>query len=294
MFKGHLFRWIFLTVLIITPLKSFTQKIENVESDVSDNTINIYYDLLGIADDQPVIIRVFVSTDGGNSYGEPLKSVSGDVGLVLGAGKRKHIIWDVFAEVDELVGESVKFKVKADLLQSDQQNRIIDPRFFSSINANLGSKVDLKSYGLNLKVIMYLKQVGLGVRGGYYKTYGEHADLGDIGYYVGFSGGAVIEYDFIPDPRYSIYPFFYIGQIKVQHKSESISSNLTGYSIFYSPGLGLDIKIAKFISIGTELEYYMAPVVDINDQGGNTVAERIVLDGFCIGFTLKFALNAVN
>jgi len=291
MFKGHLFWWIFLIFIIVIPVQSFAQQIENVSSEVSGSVINIYYDLTGIANDQPVIIRVFLSIDDGKTYGDPLKSVNGDVGIVLGAGQKKHIIWDVFQEVDELVSESVKFKVKADLLQADQERRIIDPEFFVNISANLGSKVEMKSYGFDMKVIMNLKQVGLGIKGGYYKTYGENPEIADFGYYVGFSGGAVIEYDFIRDPRYSVYPFFCIGQIKVQHKSESITSDYVGYSIFYSPGLGLDIRIAKFLYLGTELEYYMAPVVTIRDQGSNTDAESKVLDGFCIGIKLKIALN---
>ena len=286
--KRHLPWWILLTILLSIPINCFTQKIENVVSEISDNTINIYYDLSGIADDQPVIIRVFVSTDGGKSYGEPLKSVIGDVGVVVGAGESKHIIWDVFEEVDELVSESVIFKVKADLLLSDQKSRLIDPGFILNMNANLGSKVSLTSYGFNLKIAVYLKQLGLGVRGGYYKTFGKPPDNADFGYYSGFSGGAVIEYDLIRDTKYSIYPFMYIGQTKIQRKGESMTNELTGYSIFYSPGVGLDIKIAKFIYLGLELEYYMTPVIDINDQGGSGVADRIVLDGFCIGIALKF------
>ena len=293
--KKKLSYFVLISTLIVYSANCFSQNIENVRSEVSGNRINIYYDLLGIADAQPVIIRVFVSTDGGKSYGEPLKSVTGDVGIVMGAGEGRLIIWDIFEEVDELVSESVKFKVKADLLQSDQQRRLIDPRFFANINADIGSKVDLRSYGFNLKAGLYLKQLGLGVRGIYYKTASyDDPDLTNFGYYTGFGGGLVIEYDFIRDTRYSIYPFFYLGQTKIQHNDESISGEHSGYSIFYSPGLGFDIKIAKFIYIGIELEYYLAPVVDINDQGGSSVVDRIIIDGFCIGISLKFTKHPDN
>jgi hypothetical protein len=287
--KRHLIWPAFLIILISIPVNCYSQKIENVVFEVSESKINIYYDLLGIAADQAVIIRAFVSTDGGVSYGEPLKSVTGDVGIVLGPGERRRIIWDVFEEVDELVSESVKFKVKADLLLSDQERRLIDPVFFANINADIGSKVDLRSYGFNLKAGIYLKQLGIGVRGIYYKTAPfDGNDMSNSGYYTGFGGGAVIEYDLIKNPKYSLYPFFYLGQTKIEHRDESISGEHSGYSIFYSPGLGLDIKIAKFFYLGLELEYYLAPVIDINDQMGDSVVDRIILDGFNIGISLKF------
>ena len=289
--KKNLYPWILLVILLGVPVVCYPQKIENVVSEISDNKIHIYYDLLGIADDEPVIIRAFVSTDGGQSYGEPLKSVSGDVGVVIGGGARKLIIWDVFEEVDELVSESVTFKVKADLLQSNKDSKFIETGYLINMNANLGSKVQLGSYGFNLKAAIYLNQVGLGVRGGYYKTFGENPDDIDFDCYVGFSGGAVIEYDFIRDPRYSIYPFFYIGQTKIQQNYKSITDKLFEYSIFYSPGLGLDIKIAKFIYLGIELEYYMSPYFAIDDQGGSNPADEIAMDGFCAGVTLKFFMQ---
>ena len=287
MSKRHLV-WSILIIILI-PANCYSQKIENVVFEVSESKINIYYDLQGIASDQAVIIRAFLSTDGGESYGEPLKSVTGDVGIVMGAGNHRRIIWDVFDEVDELVSESVQFKVKADLLLSDQERRLVDPAFFASINADIGSRVDLRSYGFNVKAGIYLKQLGVGVRGVYYKTASyDGNDMENSGYYTGFGGGLVVEYDLIRNPKYSLYPFFYLGQTKIEHRDESITGEHSGYSIFYSPGLGFDIKIAKFIYLGLELEYYMAPVVDINDQMGDSVVDRIILDGFNIGISLKF------
>ena len=285
--RRHLPSWILFILLQCIPVNCFTQKIENVVSEISGNTINIYYDLLEIAADQPVIIRVFVSTDSGKSYGEPLKSVIGDVGVVIGAGERKQIIWDVFEEVDELVSQSVKFRIRADLLLSDKERPLINPGYMLSLNAYLGSKVRLTSYGFNLKAEVCLKQLGFGLRGEYYKTFEEHPDA-NFGYYLGFSGGVVVEYDIIRNPKYSLYPFLYVGQTKIEHKSESIPGEYSGYSIFYSPGVGVDFNLAKFIYLGVELEYYLAPLIDINDQGGSDVIDRIILDGFCAGITLKF------
>ena len=197
----NLFRVILLTVLILAPVDCFTQRIENVHPEIAGNQINIYYDLLGIALDQTVNVKVFISTDGGKTYGEPLKSVTGDAGLVVGPGKNKCIVWDVFEEVDELVSVNVKFKVTADLLQSEQNAQSSERIFKLDLNANLGSMRILESMscGFNLKGAVYLKQLGLGVRGDYYKTFRKPIDYtegnhtyADTGYYWGYAGGAII------------------------------------------------------------------------------------------------------
>ena len=285
------FQSILLTILVLIPVNCAAQSVENVHAEQIGDKIHIYYDLIGAPADQPVIVRVFLSTDGGKTYGETLKNVVGEVGVVLGSGKNKQIIWDVLEEVDELVSENVKFKVKADPLKSNQERQLLVPEYIVNVNANLGSKVNISSFGFDLKVAIYLKQLGLGVRGDYYKTYGEHPDYPDFGYYWGFSGGAVIEYDFIRNRKYSLYPFLYVGQTKVQYVHESLADEHYGYSIFYTPGLGLNLNIFKFIYLGVELEYCLAPRIDIIDRGSGDVADNIILDGFCFGIVLKFAIH---
>ena len=98
------------------------------------------------------------------------------------------------------------------------------------------------------------------------------------------AGGSI----FIKDPKYSFYPFVCIGQTKIEQQSESSINDYAGYSIYYSAGAGFDFNLAKFICLGVEIEYIMAPVIDIDDQGGSSVVDRIVLDGFWAGITLKF------
>ncbi len=294
----NLFRAMLLMVLLLTPVKGFAQRIENVHPEVDGKKIHIFYDLIGIAADQSVIVKVFISTDGGKTYGEPLKSVAGDVGVVIGPGKDRSITWDVFKEVDELVSVNVKFKVTADLLQSEQTVQASVRKFKLDVNANLGSKsiLEYHSYGFNLKGAIYLKQLGLGVRGDYYKTFRENinypvsgTNYPDTGYYWGYAGGAIIEYDFIRDTRYSLYPFVYLGQTKILYKynQEYKEDEYFKYSIFGSLGLGFDINIVKFLYLGVELEYYLSPWLDIvpsdkPDEG---------LDGFSIGFAVKFVIN---
>jgi len=294
--NNNLFLVILLTVLILTPVDCFAQRIDNVHPEIAGEKINIYYDLTGIETDQSVIVTVFMSTDGGKTYGEPLKSVSGDVGVVVGPGKGKCIIWDVFEEVDELVSVNVKFKVKAELLQTKSQS--MERTFKLNLNANLGSKryLESKSYGFNLKGAIYLNQLGVGVRGDYYKTFREEINYSDIngnypdtGYYWGYAGGAIIEYDLLKNTKYSLYPFIYLGSAKILYKynPDYKQDEYFKYSIFGSAGLGFDINIVRFLYLGVEFEYYLSPWLDIvpsedPDEG---------LDGLSIGFVVKFVIN---
>ncbi len=305
--NNNLFRSILFIVLFLTHVDCFAQKIENVHPEIAGEKINIYYDLIGIAADQSVIVKVFMSTDGGKTYGESLKSVTGDVGVVVGPGQNRCIKWDVFDEVDELVSLNVKFKVTADLLQTGQSSQSLERKFKLDLNSNLGSKGILKSksYGFNLKGAIYLNQLGLGVRVDYYKTFRKKINYSDFikiypdtGYYWGYAGGAIIEYDLLRNTRYSLYPFLYVGSTKIIYKydpeyakDKNKKDEYFKYSIFGSAGLGFDINIIKFLYLGVELEYYLSPWFDVVPPKDPDEEPDEGLDGLSIGFVVKFVIN---
>ncbi|MBR6131368.1 MAG: hypothetical protein IKQ20_05880 [Bacteroidales bacterium] len=81
------------------------QTVSNVTAEQVGKTIHIHYDLDRAAD-----ISVFVSTDGGSTY-KQLHRVSGDVGETVGPG-HKVVVWDVHAEMCELQGDNIVFKVR--------------------------------------------------------------------------------------------------------------------------------------------------------------------------------------
>jgi len=283
---------------MLIPVDGLAQKIENVHPEIEGEKIHIYYDLTGIEADQSVNVKVYMSTDGGKTYGESLRSISGDVGVIVGPGKNRCAIWDVFEEVDELVSVNVKFKVKADLLQFEQSSQVSKRNFKIGLNTNLGSKstLEYRSYGFNLKGAMYLNQLGLGVRGDYYKTFRNDINYSDgnttypdTGYYWGYAGGAVIEYDLIRNTKYSLYPFAYLGQSKIlyTHNQEYKQNEYFKYSIFGSLGLGFDVNLIKFLYLGAELEYFLSPWVDVIPSD---VPDES-LDGISVGFVIKFLIN---
>lgn len=280
--------WILLITLLSISLQGYTQKIEHVESEVSGNTIHIYYDLLDIADEQLVNISVYLSTDGGISYGESLKSVVGDVGVVLGPGQRKLIIWDVFTEVDELISETVKFKVKAELVQSTKS---FNPGYMAGVNASLGSKVEMNAYGFKVNGGIILKQFTLGVRGDYFKTYGDKhplADTDDTGIYAIISGGLFGEYQLIRNPKFSLYPLLGIGQTKIEYMGGPPEGKYVGYSMTFDAGVGFGVRLSKFLFLGAELEYMMAQVIQIDNLETSLPFDHVTLDGFSAGITLRF------
>ncbi len=96
-------------LVLVLPLLSFSQKVENIHFEQVGKQIHIYYDLEG---SDAYTLQVFCSTDNGNHWGEPLKYVSGAVDENQKQGKGKMIVWDVLTEKEKLSGE-IQFKIEA-------------------------------------------------------------------------------------------------------------------------------------------------------------------------------------
>lgn len=82
-------------------------QVYNVDANQEANTIVVTYLLTEKSD-----ITLHVSTDGGVTFSEALKKVSGDVGKNISSGE-KRIVWDVLSEYDSFDFEQVQFEVKA-------------------------------------------------------------------------------------------------------------------------------------------------------------------------------------
>ena len=84
------------------------QTVSDVDAYQEGKTIVVTYR----TDKAGTIDAVYCSTDGGRTWGEPLRSVTGDVGKRMPAGEHR-IVWDVLADREKLSGNNICFKVEA-------------------------------------------------------------------------------------------------------------------------------------------------------------------------------------
>ncbi len=103
----HLFQ---LLILMFTFSVAFAQNVTNVSFHQKGNKVIIMYDLGKQAD-----VSVYMSTDGGVTFGDALQHVTGAVGRNVPAGIGKRVEFDALAEYDKLPGKDVVFKVAASL-----------------------------------------------------------------------------------------------------------------------------------------------------------------------------------
>lgn len=102
-----------LTALFLAGMGSCTQAFSQTlgKLNVKDfsEEIEVSYQLKS---DRPVTVQLYYSEDDGYQWIGPLKSVAGDVGDGISAG-RKKIVWNFAEEVNELYGDRFRFKVRS-------------------------------------------------------------------------------------------------------------------------------------------------------------------------------------
>ena len=96
----------FLLLSVFTAVCSFGQTVSNVDAYQEGKNIIITYD----TDKAGFVDFVYCSTDGGRTWGAPLKQVCGDVNKQVPAGSHR-IVWDVLSEREKLAGANICFKV---------------------------------------------------------------------------------------------------------------------------------------------------------------------------------------
>ena len=96
----------FLLLSVFTAVCSFGQTVSNVDAYQEGKNIIITYE----TDKAGSVGDVYCSTDGGRTWGEPLRQVTGDVNKQVQAGSHR-IVWNVLAEREKLAGENICFKV---------------------------------------------------------------------------------------------------------------------------------------------------------------------------------------
>jgi formylglycine-generating enzyme required for sulfatase activity len=111
--------------LCFTIAQAYTQSIVNVTFRQEGETVRITYDIKNAQDGQTFNIELYCSTDGGRTYGNALKAVSGDVGEKIIGGYSKTIIWQPMQEnITTLESDKVKFKVTAAIKSTMPDNMV--------------------------------------------------------------------------------------------------------------------------------------------------------------------------
>ena len=67
------------------------QKVSNVKATENAGKITINYDLEGLIEGEKYKVEIYSSAD---NYTQPLKYVSGDVGVNVVSGVNKKVLWD--------------------------------------------------------------------------------------------------------------------------------------------------------------------------------------------------------
>jgi hypothetical protein len=98
-------------VLVAISFESAAQKISNVKPEINGNKVMIDY-YINEGDSKVFNVSVFYADNKTNF--RKLKSVTGDVGEVWGSRDRKRIVWDVYSDVEQLIGNHIVFKVRAE------------------------------------------------------------------------------------------------------------------------------------------------------------------------------------
>lgn len=92
-------------------LCAMAQQVRNVNAAQAGDNVLITYDLVDNSS-RSYFVKVMMSKDGGVTFGNELRSVSGDVKQNVNPGTNKKIIWDAKQEIGSFAGDAV-FKVEA-------------------------------------------------------------------------------------------------------------------------------------------------------------------------------------
>ena len=99
--------------ILMLPLFTYAQRIENIRAEQDGKKINIYYNITGAKSGQTFNVKLYCSTDGGHTWGSSLKYVTGEVGQNISGGYNKLIVWDVLGEREKLTGDRICFEIRA-------------------------------------------------------------------------------------------------------------------------------------------------------------------------------------
>jgi len=105
-----------IAILILNAVSVVAQDFTSISAKQMGEKINLEYAINGESLGQLFSLSPFYSTDAGKTF-QPLKSVSGNVGVDVPGGRNQIVIWDVLKDLKELDSDVI-FKLVADTKKS--------------------------------------------------------------------------------------------------------------------------------------------------------------------------------
>jgi len=156
---------LFLTAILILQHAN-AQEVINVMASQSGEKAIIKYDIANSSPSTNYFVKLYYSTDGGSSFSQELRYVTGDVGANVAGGTGKTITWNTMKEVNALIGDVV-FKVEA-----NTASKLPDPVYVKDLVFNI---TNCKRIGSSVKLEFELTNNGTDLKIKYYNYNG--ADL---------------------------------------------------------------------------------------------------------------------
>ncbi|MFQ6041826.1 MAG: SUMF1/EgtB/PvdO family nonheme iron enzyme, partial [Candidatus Poribacteria bacterium] len=121
-----------LLYILLFCLAMFTSSVEGIPSfsnvkvaqDSDTKLVNIAYDVEDV-DVGPLEIKIYISEDGGKTFGVHAKTVTGDVGRGIPQGKGKSIIWNAKQDIGTVYSTNYRVKITAKNPQAKLPETII-------------------------------------------------------------------------------------------------------------------------------------------------------------------------
>lgn len=132
-------KYIILLLILFSAITSFAENATNVRVRQEGKSIIITYDL-----NKKSNVRILMSSGNNQQYKE-LKSVTGNVGKSVPAGKSRKVVWKPLEEYAEFVAQNVRFKVET---QSTYEDYTINGKIKTLLIGQVGySLAPQLSYG---------------------------------------------------------------------------------------------------------------------------------------------------
>lgn len=117
---------IILTIVFYS-LTIFSQKVENIRTELDGEKINVFYQINDTVKDQTYNVMIYCSVDDKKKI--KLKSVTGDVGFVENGKAEYKIVWDVLNEIDGL--NTAEFSIELVPIKKNGARILVSPGLYS-------------------------------------------------------------------------------------------------------------------------------------------------------------------